>query len=1273
MKTVKTLMAALCLICLLGLPAWATEYVFPSLEVLDNIEEYVSDGSWDSGSSDLEIGYEKPGDADQKQQVIGVRFPNVSIPEGETIVKIYIQFTQDEDKNADPFEATVYGEATGNAPLFQEAQYPVSSRTKTAASVSWTGVPQWTSTHEQGEAQQTPDLTSVFQEITSRDDWADGNAMAFIIEATGTRTAESFDGGGAAYAPRLVIVTPTVASYQPASSDDDAEEGDDGAGVLDIGSSDLEITQDHEDDPSRNQTIGIRFRNVSIPQKAEILNAYIQFDVDEEDKNADPFDVTITGEANAYPESFMPVDYNISSRARTTASVNWADIPFWTVKHERGPDQQTPDLKTVVQEIVNRDDWYGGNNMVFILEGTGQRTAESFDGAGDNIEQRPTLVVTFIGEEEAPSVDKVRASWNDDPATTMVIGWDQLAGSNPQILWDTEDHGRDAAAYPNALAPYKSNTALDMNTHFAKFTGLAPDTMHYFVIQDSEGVSKRFSFLTAPDTPQPFTYVSGGDTKSSGEPYAAGQYSNKMIAKLRPLFVFFTGDYNSGNGTNAGRWKDWLTNWSEQTTTEDGRLIPHVADHGNHENGDYEVLYKLFDTPTTNGDPYSYYALTFGGNLLKVIALNSELQNGDAWADAFARQNSWLADELAASGDIEFLIAGYHKPLRPHTAGKSEQLGLINSWAELFYNYGLDVACESDSHMHKFTFPLAPCDDSDPDCFQSFVKDEEFGVFFQGEGSWGATPRRHDDDKPWTIDSDSHNQFKWTHVCPATATEDAHLAIRTVITGLRNCYYDECPEGVESGPVESQVENVEALNEENKYTKIPENIVLGNTPYFGEVIKIPFSLNEYSGIEPTAPTNLAGQALSYTEIELNWENTSIEHVQRIELERKVGDGEWEVLNAQIHPSIETYTLVALQDGVDYSFRMRARNIFGYSDYTDEITVSTPKDPRLKVVFQQGLDGYTGSVDLELRDASPDSVFDGSGSMTVDMSDGGVVHGMMRFKDIMDNLPAEAEIVGAELQLLTSSNSDGTQSLYRMLTDWPDACTWNTLDGDGVSPDDMEATADAEASVTGPVSGEFTYFDVTESVTAWHTGEPNFGWGIINSSTDGWDFRTSEHSVQEERPKLTIYYTIPGDVNQDGVLDKEDLKYLFCYLYQPLSECEQCDLDEDGEITWADMAELIHLIREALYQQYLEMGDLNQDGVLDRKDMIFLREHLYQPLSECEACDLNGDGEITRRDMAKLRRIMMKARRLRTEWPMPHGKGRWHHPFFKKTAGCGPVR
>jgi hypothetical protein len=1172
MKIMRMLIAACCICALVGAPAWAATYEFPSLQELDNIEEYVSDGSWDAGSSDLEIGYEKPGDADPKQQIIGLRFPNVVIPNDEIIVGAHIQFTTDEDKNDSPFIATIYGEAIADAPVFEAVTQSVSSRTKTVANIVWSDVPEWNSEGEQGEAQRTPDITPIISELGASYGWTNGNAMVFIIEATGTRTAVSYNKAASLgigyenFSPRLVIVTDTsTVSYQPLSSDDDAEEGDDGAGVLDISSSDLEITMDHADDPSRNQTIGLRFRNVSIPRGAQILNAHIQFSVDENDKNVDPFDVTITGEANAYPDAFADAPYNISGRTRTTASVKWADIPAWTVTHETGPNQRTPDLTSIVQEITDRADWFGGNSMAFILEGTGQRSAESFDGAGDNAEQRPTLVVKFVGQEELllESVEKVRAMWNDDPATTMVIGWNQLDGVNPVLKWGPTDHGREAAAYPNTLSPYKSNTVLDMHTHFAKLTGLTPDTYYYFVIQDSVGTSKRFYFLTAPDTQKDFTFIIGGDTKNSGDAYAAAQLSNQMVSKLRPLFAQFNGDYCSDNGTNPNYWDAWLDNWSNQTTTEDGRLIPHIAVHGNHENGNYEVLHQLFDTPATNNDPYSYYALTFADKLMKIFALNSELQNGDTWAAAFARQNQWLADELADSADVEFLISGYHKPLRPHTSGKAENPTLIAEWADLFYNHGMDISTDADSHMVKYTFPLAPCDESDPECFESFKKDEQFGTFFFGEGSWGAGPRVNDDDKPWTIYSGSFYQFKWLHVYPATETEPAHIDIRTIVTGT-----------LDNGLVD-HVSGVEALTEANKYTAIPENINIWNVPFFGKVMKIPFSLNEYEEALPGTPENLAGRATSYTEIELTWTYASQAPASAFELEYKIGDGNWSVIDNNISASSTQTALAQLQDDTDYTFRMRARNLFGYSDYTPEVTVSLEKDPTYKVELRQGMDGYEGTVDLELRSWDPDSVIEGIDAISVDMQDGGGFNqGLMLFKDLLSYIPEGAKVISAELQVRTTSSSDGTQSFYRMLTGWPEECTFNDLGGDGVTPDGIEATAVAEGTTSHPSSGDYAYIDVTASVDAWLNGEPNYGWGIINSSTDGWDFNTSEYGDPSRRPKLTIYYIAKGDINEDGFVDRNDVDEIRSHLRQPASACPACDLDGDGTITVLDARQLI---------------------------------------------------------------------------------------------------
>jgi hypothetical protein len=48
-----------------------------------------------------------------------------------------------------------------------------------------------------------------------------------------------------------------------------------------------------------------------------------------------------------------------------------------------GPDQQTPDLSAVIQELVNRPGWSSGNALAIIITGTGKRTAEAFNGDAD--------------------------------------------------------------------------------------------------------------------------------------------------------------------------------------------------------------------------------------------------------------------------------------------------------------------------------------------------------------------------------------------------------------------------------------------------------------------------------------------------------------------------------------------------------------------------------------------------------------------------------------------------------------------------------------------------------------------------------------------------------------------------------------------------------------------------------------------------------------------------------------------------------------------------
>jgi hypothetical protein len=426
--------------------------------------------------------------------------------------------------------------------------------------------------------------------------------------------------------------------------------------------------------------------------------------------------------------------------------------------------------------------------------------------------------------DEYASSDKYRLVWNTDPTTSITLAWDQWQNSDAEVYFDTIDWGRRYWKYKQKVAPAESNNKYEMNTQFAWLNNLHAGTNYYFVVKDVFGVSRRYWFKTAPSRPSSFSFMAGGDTKSEGLPLEAGRASNRLVSKLRPLFVMFNGDFTSGQGIDATKWQVWLNDWQQMTTTSDGRMIPIFPVHGNHENGDKGNLHYIFNSPYHENDSSSiYYSANIGGDQLHLMALNSEIETGGT-------QKKWIEKELKKAINCTFKIAGFHKPFRPHTTRKRENDKLYNDWVWLFDKYGLDVAIDADSHMHKITYPVRP-DTISEDADMGFIRDDENGTMYIGEGSWGAFPRANDDDKSWTLTSGSFNQVKWIHVFPEEEKSPAHLKIYTVITAS----YDE---GIQT----LFDQDVEALTEDN-LLDIPKNINLFEDDSSGSFVQYPYTAN----------------------------------------------------------------------------------------------------------------------------------------------------------------------------------------------------------------------------------------------------------------------------------------------------------------------------------------------------------------------------------------------------------------------------------------------
>lgn len=90
---------------------------------------------------------------------------------------------------------------------------------------------------------------------------------------------------------------------------------------------------------------------------------------------------------------------------------------------------------------------------------------------------------------------------------------------------------------------------------------------------------------------------------------------------------------------------------------------------------------------------------------------------------------------------------------------------------------------------------------------------------------------------------------------------------------------------------------------------------------------------------PKAPTTLAAQALSGTEVRLTWKDNATDETG-FRLERKVGSGSFQEIQT-LPANTQELAVTGLTAGTNYTFRVRASNASGFSVYSNNASVKTP--------------------------------------------------------------------------------------------------------------------------------------------------------------------------------------------------------------------------------------------------------------------------------------------------------------------------------------------
>ncbi|MBN1378660.1 MAG: VWA domain-containing protein [Gammaproteobacteria bacterium] len=441
---------------------------------VDDAEERISNGFMRVTDDTLEF----PTDG-SSNQLVGLRFRNVDIPSNSTVTDARISFRSD-GSDYGSANVTIDVEKKLDPSPFSTSSYDISSRVLSGTPVDWLDVPNMVNR----ERYETPNLANLFNtQLLPPDvgwDWdASSKDVVFVMSGdTNRRRIESFDQNDR-YNQRNNRAFLTVSYIEGSTT------------------------------PER-MTVGMRFTDLNIPQGARILGARLQ--VGAAENSNDIMDVSIYGEDVDDATAFEEVNSNISSRPKTTAHAGWhldaSAEDEWIQGNQY--EYAENELIDVIQEIVDRGGWCGGNSLSLIVEANLDSNREIYSHEG-NISLSPKLLIDF--ENDVPL---------DNPRTGAVNTGCTRAFFSAQIMRSTND-----AEEASNGANYVDNAVVKMgtNTLALRFEGIN-------LPQGSEIEQARITLRAESDyTTGSSTHTITGELSTNANPFGQTQNDIRDRAK----------------------------------------------------------------------------------------------------------------------------------------------------------------------------------------------------------------------------------------------------------------------------------------------------------------------------------------------------------------------------------------------------------------------------------------------------------------------------------------------------------------------------------------------------------------------------------------------------------------------------------------------------------------------------------------------------------------------------------------------------------------------
>ncbi len=480
----------------------------------------------------------------------GIRFQNVLVPPGAEIIKAYIEFTADEDDKKD-CGLRIHIEAHDDPPTFSTSNKP-SDRTLSSQVVQWYPVEEW----KKQNKYQTPDLSDLVQEIVGRSGWYNGNAMAFVIEHyMGERYAKASEDPDVAshpdYVPMLYIEYNDGGSVdKPIITSSSTDVGSscyegyspqaDSITITNSGTADLDFTVSDDAGwltltptgssliPGNSETIALTYTTSGLSQGTHTAQVLVS------DSNASnsPVQITVTVTVLEYNQPVtcgaIPVyAQNLVNPAILVLLDRSGSMGNNTVAISTN-NPKTPDIRDIIQEIIERDAWASGNAMAFMIDGSGTRRAVSYDS---NSSAAPLLHVDYTDASGVDQELNIRVSHSADDAEQEFGDAPNITSADLELTYNNYDSGQNQIVgmrFQNVTIEKGS----DITNAYIEFVIVGEDSSDTDLVIWGEDLDNPPAYANATNNVSNRTKTSTSVTWDNVEPWEGSAQQTRMeVAK----------------------------------------------------------------------------------------------------------------------------------------------------------------------------------------------------------------------------------------------------------------------------------------------------------------------------------------------------------------------------------------------------------------------------------------------------------------------------------------------------------------------------------------------------------------------------------------------------------------------------------------------------------------------------------------------------------------------------------------------------------------------